>query len=133
MYREGVLLKGQRLFFRSEAPGLVFSVTYLRGKLAPSAVLPASWRREARASPTDKPRKDGTLPPVTSEKPLSLDLPSRSLNYRLYLIFIQRSSAVVGPGFFHPEGLSDVRDTKSPAFTIWTASSKIICNSPDSK
>ena len=40
LYRKGVLLEGQRLFFRSEAPGLVFSVTYLRGKLAPSAVLP---------------------------------------------------------------------------------------------
>jgi hypothetical protein len=37
------LLKRQRLFFRSEAPGLVFSVTYLRGKLAPSAVLPLLW------------------------------------------------------------------------------------------
>jgi hypothetical protein len=38
LYRKGLLLTGQRLFFRSEAPGLVFSVTYLRGKLAPSAV-----------------------------------------------------------------------------------------------
>ena len=28
------------LFFGSKAPGLVFSTTYLRGKLAPSAVLP---------------------------------------------------------------------------------------------
>jgi hypothetical protein len=51
MYRKGVLLKGQRLFFRSEAPGLVFSVTYLRGKLAPSAVLPASSKRESQGFP----------------------------------------------------------------------------------
>jgi hypothetical protein len=74
------MLKEQRPFFRSEAPGLVFSVTYLRGKLAPSTVLPASWRREARASPTDKSRKDGVLPPVTTEKPLFLELPSKGLS-----------------------------------------------------
>ncbi len=37
------ILKGRRLFFRSEPPGLVFSVTYLRGKLVPSAVLPLLW------------------------------------------------------------------------------------------
>jgi hypothetical protein len=30
--------KAWHLFFCSEAPGLVFSATYLRGKLAPSAV-----------------------------------------------------------------------------------------------
>jgi hypothetical protein len=30
--------KWRSLFFGSKAPGLVFSTTYLRGKLAPSAV-----------------------------------------------------------------------------------------------
>ncbi len=39
LLRTGEMLKGQRLFFSSEAPGLVFSMTYLRGKLAPSNVL----------------------------------------------------------------------------------------------
>ena len=75
LLRTGEMLKGQKLFFRSEAPGLVFSVTYPRGKLAPSTVLPASSRREARASPTDKSQKDGVLPPVTTEKLLSLERP----------------------------------------------------------
>ncbi|MEJ2725757.1 MAG: hypothetical protein P8175_14165, partial [Deltaproteobacteria bacterium] len=39
--------KGRHLFFSSKAPGLVFSATYLRGKLAPSAfpVLTNSGRR----------------------------------------------------------------------------------------
>ena len=76
----GEMLKGQKLFFRSEAPGLVFSVTYLREKLAPSAVLPASSRREARASPTDKSRKDSGLPPVTTEMLLSFDPLSRGFH-----------------------------------------------------
>ena len=53
------------LFFRSEAPGLVFSATYLQGSLAPSAF---SAYGGAAVSPTDKPRKDSALPPVTSEK-----------------------------------------------------------------
>ena len=35
---------------------------------------------EARASPTDKSQKDGVLPPVTTEKPLSLKPPSRRLH-----------------------------------------------------
>ncbi len=39
---------------RINLSGPVFSTTYLRGKLAPSAVLPDSTRREARASPTHK-------------------------------------------------------------------------------
>ena len=38
------LMGGLRyLFFDSRAPVLVFSMTYLRGKLAPSAVLPIPW------------------------------------------------------------------------------------------
>jgi hypothetical protein len=69
------MLKGKKLFFSSEAPGLVFSVIYLQEKLAPSTVLPPSPRREARASPTDKSRKDGVLPPVMTEKLLSFEPP----------------------------------------------------------
>jgi hypothetical protein len=47
--------------------------------LPPSAVLPASSKREARASPTVKLRKDGGLPPVTTEKPLLLEFLWREL------------------------------------------------------
>ena len=54
------------LFLRSEAPGLVFSATYLWGSSAPSAFSACGG---AAASPTDKSRKNGGLPPVTSEKP----------------------------------------------------------------
>jgi hypothetical protein len=64
------------LFLRSEAPGLVFSATYLRGKLAPSAfpVLTNGFDRDlefifcaygedrAAASPTDKSRKERRPP-----------------------------------------------------------------------
>jgi len=53
------------LFFSSKAPDLVFSATYLRGSLAPSA-LPTNGG--PAVSPIDKPRKDSVLPPVTSEK-----------------------------------------------------------------
>ena len=49
------------LFFSSEALGLVFSATYLRGSFA---LLPAS----GGISPTDKLRKNSALTPVTSEK-----------------------------------------------------------------
>ena len=76
--------KGWHLFFSSKAPGLVFSATYLRGKLAPSAVPgPQEWTGKAptrgaqlfvsiklvslsedraRASPTDKSRKERRPP-----------------------------------------------------------------------
>ncbi len=57
---------GMGLFLRSESPGLVFSATYLRGILTPSAF---SAYGVAAASPGDKSRKDGGLPPVTPEEP----------------------------------------------------------------
>ena len=41
-------LRVAKLFFRSESPGLVFSVTYLRGSFAPSAF---SRKRELRLPP----------------------------------------------------------------------------------
>jgi hypothetical protein len=49
------------LFLSSEAPGLVFSETYLWGSFT---LLPAS----CGISPTDTLRKDSALPPVASEK-----------------------------------------------------------------
>jgi len=55
----------EELFFSSKAPDLVFSATYLRGSLAPSA-LPTNGG--PAVSPIDKSRKDSVLPPVTSEK-----------------------------------------------------------------
>ena len=56
-----------RFFLRSEPPGLVFSVTYLRGKLAPSAF--PSTGSGPRLPPQISHENDVGLPPVTSEKP----------------------------------------------------------------
>jgi len=68
------LLKEGRLFFGSKAPGLVFSSNLSTGEFrqrrinfAPSAF--SSLKLGAAVSPIDKLRKDGALPPVTSEKP----------------------------------------------------------------
>jgi hypothetical protein len=58
--------KGWPFFFLSEAPGLVFSGTYLRGKLAPSAF--PSKGSGLRLPPQISHEKHGGLPPVTSEK-----------------------------------------------------------------
>jgi hypothetical protein len=54
------------LFLRSEAPGLVFSVTYPWGSFATTHSPPAA---ELRLPPQISHEKDGGLPPVTSEKP----------------------------------------------------------------
>ena len=63
------------LFLRSEAPGLVFSATYPRGSLAPSAFPSTrlvgelkSCRSGLRLPPQISHEKDDGLPPVTSEK-----------------------------------------------------------------
>jgi hypothetical protein len=50
-----------------KAPGLVFSATYLRGKLAPSAF--PSRCSGPRLPPQISHEKNSGLPPVTSEKP----------------------------------------------------------------
>jgi len=50
-----------------ESAGLVFSAVYLQGIVA----LAHSRFRRGTVPLTDKPRKDCTLPPVTSEKPCS--------------------------------------------------------------
>ena len=56
--------RGRRLFLLLLASGLVSSVTYLRGSPAP-----VHFRlRRAAVSPTDKSRRNGTLPTVASEK-----------------------------------------------------------------
>jgi hypothetical protein len=55
------------LFFCSEAPGLVFSTTYQRGILAPSAFTPDK-SGELRLPPLISREKDSGLPPVTTEK-----------------------------------------------------------------
>ena len=54
-------LRVMGLFFRSEPPGLVFSVTYPWGSFAPSAFSACGG---AAASPTDKSRK-GRRPPAS--------------------------------------------------------------------
>jgi hypothetical protein len=54
------------LFFRSEAPGLVFSAAYLRGSFAPSAF--PSTSSGLRFPPLISREKDSGLPPVTTEK-----------------------------------------------------------------
>ena len=56
------------LFFSSEALGLVFSATYLWGRLTPSALPPYLWIGRPAVSPTDKLRKNSALTPVASEK-----------------------------------------------------------------
>jgi hypothetical protein len=53
-------------FFHSESPGLVFSMAYQRGTLGPLRI--PLGRLGAAASPTDKPRKYGALPPVIPKR-----------------------------------------------------------------
>ncbi len=55
------------LFLRSKAPGLVFSVIYPWGILAPSAF--PSTSSGLRLPPSISHEKHGGLPPVTPEKP----------------------------------------------------------------
>jgi len=55
------------LFFRSEPPGLVFSVPYPWGSFAPSAF--SSTSSQLRFPPKLSHEKDGGLLSVTSEKP----------------------------------------------------------------
>jgi hypothetical protein len=82
------MLKGQKLFFCSEAPGLVFQQLICEGNLPPPLFPSASLG--ARASPTDKLRKDSVLTPVTTEKPLSLELPSEERILREGLVEITK-------------------------------------------
>jgi hypothetical protein len=72
--------KDWHLFFCSEAPGLVFSMTYLRGKLAPSAF--PSTGSGLRLPPQISHEKDGGLPPVTSEKAPALSFLNRGVGER---------------------------------------------------
>ncbi|RLB17282.1 MAG: hypothetical protein DRG82_06920 [Deltaproteobacteria bacterium] len=58
--------------FPFRGSGLVFSVTYLRGRLAPSAFHPSGW---LRFPPKIRHEKDGALPPVTRKKASSLGSP----------------------------------------------------------
>ena len=82
-------MRGRKIFSPDEPPGLVFSVTYPRGSLAPSAFQSFRWVRAkekwnmwmmvsdvceqnvehlAAVSPIDKSRKNEALPTVRGEK-----------------------------------------------------------------